>query len=310
MRESQRAVLTAIETWIVDNVPAASTLFTLLCAGVMVAASFRYRTPPWRATTIRIMGLVLAFCAIAVQVGRNDWLTDVDYVVTDWIVAHRSPVLDIVMLGITSLFGPAATIVVTGVVAAGIGWRRRSALTALTVIGTVSGAAAAGALIKLLVGRPRPPLILRETVEQGYSFPSGHVTAAAALFGIAAVMIGGRSRILQPLLAGIGGVAVCLVALSRIYLGVHWLSDVVAGALLGAVAVCLATAALHIDRWCRGTSGRRRTSLARYEGVHRDRVNESMTMRHGSLLSEPTGTQGVTMPRGPGACIRSVHLLS
>ncbi len=246
VRETQHAVLTAIETWIVDNLPAASTLFALLCAGVMVAAGIRYRTPLWRARTVRIVGLVLAFGALAVQVGRNDWLTDVDYAVTDWIIACRSPMLDSVMLGVTSLFGPAGTIVVTSVVAAGIWWRRRSALAVLTVIVTVGGAAAVGALIKLLVGRPRPPLMLRETVEQGYAFPSGHVTAAAALFGIAALMIDSRSRVVKAMLTGIGAVAVCLVATSRVYLGVHWLSDVVAGALLGALTVCVATAALHI----------------------------------------------------------------
>jgi hypothetical protein len=48
-----------IETRIIDNVPTAATLFTLPCAGLLIAASFLYPTPPWRATTVRIGELVL-----------------------------------------------------------------------------------------------------------------------------------------------------------------------------------------------------------------------------------------------------------
>jgi undecaprenyl-diphosphatase len=167
VRETQRAVVTAIETWIVDNMPTAATLFALLCAGLMIAASFVYPTPLWRATTVRVMGLVLALDALAVRVGCNDWLADVDYAVTDWVIAHRSPVVDPVALAISNLFGPAAAIVVTGIVAAGIGWRCRSAVAVLTVIVTVGGAAAIAALIKVLVARSRPRLMLREIAEQG-----------------------------------------------------------------------------------------------------------------------------------------------
>jgi undecaprenyl-diphosphatase len=56
---------------------------------------------------------------------------------------------------------------------------------------------------------------------------------------------GGRRRAVQAMLAAIAVGAVCVVAMTRVYLGVHWLSDVMAGALLGALAVSLAAAALR-----------------------------------------------------------------
>ena len=60
---------------------------------------------------------------------------------------------------------------------------------------TVGGASALCSVIKLLVARSRPPLGIQETLETDYSFPSGHVTGTAALFGMAAVILGLASRI-------------------------------------------------------------------------------------------------------------------
>lgn len=223
-----------------------STSFALLSATVLVAASFVHRTPQWRATTMRPAGLILAFGALALAVDRDSWLKDTDHRITDWFVAQRNPTLDPIVFGVTNLFGPASMVVVTGTVAVAIGWLRRSTLAGLIVVATVGAAAVAGVLIKLLVARARPPLMLQATFEHGYSFPSGHVTAATALCGIAATIIGvTSSRTFVTVLTAIAILAVFAVALSRLYLGVHWFSDVVAGALLGSLAVSFGTAGLR-----------------------------------------------------------------
>ncbi len=87
--------------------------------------------------------------------------------------------------------------------------------------------------IKVLVNRARPDLD-QLTGFSGSSFPSGHATAAAAAYaGLALVMGRGRTRRVRALLAG-GAAAVAVgVATTRILLGVHWLTDVMAGLALG-----------------------------------------------------------------------------
>lgn len=101
---------------------------------------------------------------------------------------------------------------------------------------TAVGAVALYALVKPLVGRPRPTLGPLVSTATGYSFPSGHATQAAAVYG-ALVIVWTRhatsvSRTAQAWAAATVGVF--LVGASRVYLGVHWPTDVLAGWALGA----------------------------------------------------------------------------
>lgn len=87
--------------------------------------------------------------------------------------------------------------------------------------------------VKLLVDRPRPDL-LNLTGFSGTSFPSGHSTAAAATLAAVALLLGrGRSRRVQTALFGVAAGLAAMVAATRVLLGVHWLTDVLAGLLLG-----------------------------------------------------------------------------
>ncbi|MDD4185001.1 MAG: phosphatase PAP2 family protein [Candidatus Izemoplasmatales bacterium] len=87
-------------------------------------------------------------------------------------------------------------------------------------------------IIKVIVQRPRPFLVdeaitnIRPQTAGGFSFPSGHTQGAATVFGGLAIWI--RKRLFSIIV----GVIIVMVALSRMYLGVHYLSDVVVGALL------------------------------------------------------------------------------
>jgi len=96
--------------------------------------------------------------------------------------------------------------------------------------------------IKALYARPRPPLPLVETT--GYSFPSGHAVAGAAIaISLVVVLVpaGPRRRNLE-MIAGAFAVA---MGLSRVYLRAHWLSDVVAGVALGAAVAIGVAVAMH-----------------------------------------------------------------
>lgn len=113
-----------------------------------------------------------------------------------------------------------------------LAWRRRWMAAAHWL-----AAIAVGLLITVglerLVDMPRPP-----TAAAGFGFPSIAVTMTTVVFGFFAVLIArefpGRQRVWPYLVAGI---ATAVVAFARLYLGAHWLSDVVAGVLLGVVWV-------------------------------------------------------------------------
>lgn len=95
-------------------------------------------------------------------------------------------------------------------------------------------APAAEGLFKITVGRPRPE-------GEGFAFPSGHVTAAAAYFGAVIYLAGSvSSRSLRIAIRAAAVIAIALVALARMVLRAHWPSDTLAGAALG---LALASAA-------------------------------------------------------------------
>ncbi len=88
-------------------------------------------------------------------------------------------------------------------------------------------------LVKLLVGRARPDIDQLAGVS-GLSFPSGHTTTAAATFAALALLLGRRrSPACRVALAGTAAGLTALIACSRVLLGVHWVTDVLAGAALG-----------------------------------------------------------------------------
>jgi membrane-associated phospholipid phosphatase len=105
---------------------------------------------------------------------------------------------------------------------------------ALAVALGLGGAMLISGLVKLLVSRPRPPVVHLQAVT-GSSFPSGHTTQASAFWFslVFAMPAAGASPKLTRVAVGLALLIVLAVAASRVYLGVHYPSDVVAGLLLG-----------------------------------------------------------------------------
>jgi YVTN family beta-propeller protein len=116
-------------------------------------------------------------------------------------------------------------------------WRRREPLAvALAPLVTLVCASVTETVVKHVIDRPRPPLSYHLVAESNAAFPSGHTTAAAALFLAVALaapaMVDGRRRRLALVMVCCA-VAV-FVGVARLVLGVHWLTDVVAGWFFGA----------------------------------------------------------------------------
>ena len=160
-------------------------------------------------------------------------------------VALRSPAVDRAALWVSRL---GSTPVVFAAGAAGIALAaRRCRSVALVMLVTITARPLVEWLLKELVARPRPTGA-RLVTGTGFSFPSGHVLAAAATWGfvplIAALYV--RRRWLWWMLTALSGVTIVLIAWSRVWLGVHWTSDVVGSLAFAFGALSVAEAA--IDR--------------------------------------------------------------
>jgi len=108
-----------------------------------------------------------------------------------------------------------------------IGWRRQ----ALLVIVAVGGGQVLSSLLKLGIDRPRPDLVSHLVNVQTLSFPSGHAMMAAVTYLTLGAMLAGivPGRATRIYVLGVAILVTLLVGVSRVYLGVHWPSDVLAG---------------------------------------------------------------------------------
>jgi undecaprenyl-diphosphatase len=157
---------------------------------------------------------------------------------------HRSPALDTLMVLVTRL-GDFTTQLAAAVLLCLALLATRQWRTLCLAIGTLLGTALANGALKALFARSRPDVLLEPL--GSFSFPSGHSSAAFAFFLLLGVLAGRgqppRMRLTWLLLASLPAAA---IAGSRIYLGVHWPSDIIAGAML---AACFCALSLAVVQW-------------------------------------------------------------
>lgn len=159
-----------------------------------------------------------------------------DLAVESFLSARTVAWLTDLMLVVTKLGG--TTFVIT-LSLLGFGWlyRRRQAALAWVSLGSIGAALAITYGIKLAIARPRPAL--SQFVETTFSFPSGHATGAILIFGLATYLLI-RSKVARKIKI-YGSYAlvalILLIGFSRIYLGVHYVSDVLVGFAVGGVGL-------------------------------------------------------------------------
>lgn len=232
-----------------------------------------------------VLGLgIVAICGALIaqlmdEVSEDDDLTRLDRQVLDAVVEHRTPWWNGVARNITHLGDPWLVTAVVVVVAITLVMWRRYHLAAFVVLAS-GGAAVVASVTKQVFDRPRPPTSLWLGTAWGPSFPSGHATQSIACWGAVAVVacVLVRSRALR---AAIIAAAVCIalaVGGSRVYLAVHWASDVMCGwaiSLMWLTALLLAGWATPRARGVWSTA--RATDPGEIEDTTGDRTDQALT---------------------------------
>lgn len=166
------------------------------------------------------------FAWLAILIGRGQEVF-FDQPIRDAVHAHASPLWTTVFeaftfVGAPQIFYPAVLITMA------LAWRHhRRDMLRLGVV--MAGAAVLDIGLKLAFHRTRPSPFFEVSLPSSYSFPSGHALYAMCLYGALAGLMVGRRLVVYPLAALI----IALIGLSRIYLGVHYPSDVLAGWAIG-----------------------------------------------------------------------------
>ncbi len=182
------------------------------------------------------------FAVVALGVTRG-WWTVSDVWAAQRLQSVRSPLTDVLFRGVSAPgntpFPPITTTVAVGGL---IAWGKRREAVAVLLAETGHGV---NFLLKLIFARPRPTssVVAVLAAERHWSFPSGHVVHFVAVYGLLAWIVF-HSAAPRPVRLGVVTVCAALVALvgpSRVYLGVHWPSDVLGGYLFGSfwLILCL-----------------------------------------------------------------------
>ncbi len=179
------------------------------------------------------LGVALAALALAAAAWGGQVLLTWDDPIQRWVEARRTADLDTFFLTVSRL-GSTLIVLAFGGLASVVTWRRCRAVGIALAVATLSRPLLEFT-IKAIVDRDRPDLE-RLVNGTGPSFPSGHVMAAVALWGLMPLVVSVYTRRRDLWWASVvaAAVLVTLIAASRVYLGVHWFSDVTAGLVVGA----------------------------------------------------------------------------
>ncbi len=164
-----------------------------------------------------------------------------------WLHQFANPNLDIVMLTITRLADP-EVVVSIAVISLGILWwqhyRQEAKIFALACL----GAAILNTGLKLLFSKPRPQLWPRLISETSFSFPSGHALGSLVFYGLIAYELATHYPKFSQMIYSLAVGVIVAISISRLYLGVHWPTDVIAGGCIGFLWLMLCITMLKLQK--------------------------------------------------------------
>ena len=204
----------------------------------------------WQGWCVLAAGILALGAAIAVLAGvsedvtQHNGLASSDPAHLRFFIDHRPDLLVHASRIVTDL-GNAAIVAIIAIAAGLLLWRRGlPVVVAAAPLITLGVAAVVADIAKRLVDRGRPPVSLRLIVEGEPSFPSGHATNAAGVYltlGLVLAVFVFRRPLLRVAVVASAALVAGAVGMSRLVLGVHWPSDVLAGWALGAVVALSVT---------------------------------------------------------------------
>jgi undecaprenyl-diphosphatase len=179
-----------------------------------------------------VLGAVFAGLTWAVLEGT---LNSVDGHVETWAAEHRAGWLTSIMKAVSTLGSWPALVIFSGVAGGFFLWRFRDWRPGADMLGAFVGALLLTRLFGWVTDRPRPPAALAAAaVPTASSYPSAHTTETAAVVAVFALILASdRGPGTQAAIGWLSALFILLVGASRVYLGAHWLSDVLGGFTLG-----------------------------------------------------------------------------
>jgi membrane-associated phospholipid phosphatase len=179
-------------------------------------------------------------------VRESDDVAVLDRPVLDWMLAHRSPALDRGVTWWTDIAGTIGMPIVAVLFLVGLTIQRRAWTPLVLLVAASAGSLAMTIAGKDLIGRARPPLSdAVPPYEHSPSFPSGHTLNATVVVGtIVYLLLLRQSRVVTRVLTVVVGTLFVLsVGVSRVFLGHHWTTDVLAAWALGLAWLALVVTA-------------------------------------------------------------------
>ncbi len=180
---------------------------------------------------------LIFFLIIMYQIHFNGelWLDKV--MINTVVLAGRTDFLNLFFTGFTFL----ASVLGLAIITVGTLYFLKSKVERLYFLGNLGGAVLISQILKMVVQRPRPLLCYRLVKETGYSFPSGHSMVSMVFYGYFIYLLwkSKKAKSLKNSLTLFLSILILGIGFSRIYLGVHYASDVIAGFSLGAFYVLM-----------------------------------------------------------------------
>lgn len=203
----------------------------------------------YRAAVILVAAGVALFIATLISVVQADGLSAADGPVRDWLLGLRSEVITVIMIFLAIVFGPIALPIIVLVVILVWGFAAKHAWRPILLASAMITGVVISQIILQIVRRSRPPVDqMLFGIDHTFSFPSGHVLGACDFLLVGAFLIFSRRRNRQAAVLGFvgAGVGIVLAALSRLYLGYHWLSDALASVSLSLIIL---GGVIALDTW-------------------------------------------------------------